>query len=90
VWERPLREPRRKCRRPMLGSMQASVHIFDEETGAGSVVLDDGHEEVFAAEVFARSGLRSLRVGQRVSIDVDDDTVIRVWVVGIGDGEPIH
>jgi len=70
--------------------MQASVHTFDEETGAGTVVLDDGRQRLFPAEVFAGSGLRHLRVGQRVSIDVHGETVTRLWVVGIGDGEPIH
>jgi len=70
-------------------SMQASVHTFDETTGAGSVVLDDGRQQGLAAEVFADSGLRNLRVGQRVSIDIESETLTRLWVVGIGDGEPI-
>ncbi len=70
--------------------MQASVHTFDEETGAGGVVLDNGQKQPFPAEVFARSGLRNLRVGQRVSIDAGEGAITRLWVVGIGDGEPIH
>ena len=69
--------------------MQASVHTFDADTGAGSVLLDDGRERAFAAEVFARSGLRHLRVGQRVSLTATDERITRVWIVGIGDGEAI-
>jgi cold shock CspA family protein len=70
--------------------MQASVHTIDEETGAGTVVFDDGHRGTFTAEVFGGSGLRHLRVGQRVSIEADGEAITRVWVVGIGDGEAIH
>ncbi|MDQ6715715.1 MAG: hypothetical protein M3Z83_06375 [Actinomycetota bacterium] len=70
--------------------MQATTHTFDVASGAGSVLLDDGRELAFSADVFDRSGLRQLRVGQRVSLDVDDESVNRLWVVGIGDGEPIR
>ncbi|MEO7058644.1 MAG: hypothetical protein ABI083_02905 [Lapillicoccus sp.] len=69
--------------------MQASVHAFDEETGAGSVLLDDGRQRSFAPDVFAQSALRHLRSGQRVSIETVDDVVSRIWVVGIGPGERI-
>lgn len=70
--------------------MQGSVHRFDEQSGAGSVLLDDGRERPFDEQVFARSGLRHLRVGQRVSLLLDDERITRLWVVGIGEGEPIH
>ena len=71
--------------------MQASVHRFDEESGAGSVLLDDGREVSFDGEVFAASALRHLRSGQRVSVVVDDagSTLTRLWIVGIGDDERI-
>ena len=85
--------------------MQASVHTFDDETGAGSVLLDDGREVPFAADVFAASALRHVRPGQRVSIDLDpaDDSdggdsdgdggthgsVTKLWIVGIGDDQRI-
>ena len=38
------------------------------------------------------SGLRHLRVGQRVSIELDDAgrVATRVWVVGIGPGEDVR
>ncbi len=70
--------------------MQASVHAFDEPTGSGRVLLDDGRERSFTSEVFFSSGLRHLRVGQRLSIDLEGDAVSRLWIVGIGDGQPIH
>lgn len=70
--------------------MQASVHTFDDETGCGSALLDDGREVTFDGEVFALSALRHLRSGQRVSIELDSGTVVtRLWIVGIGDGEAI-
>ena len=82
-----------------LRSMQASVHTFDEASGAGSVLLDDGREVAFSAEVFATSALRHLRTGQRLSIDlthppVAEDQqgpphVTKLWIVGIGDDQTI-
>ncbi len=52
--------------------MQGTVATFDERTGAGSVLLDDGAELRFPARAFAASGLRLLRLGQRVRLDRDD------------------
>ncbi|QGN57863.1 2-phospho-L-lactate guanylyltransferase [Nostocoides sp. HKS02] len=83
-----------------LRSMQASVHTFDETSGAGSVLLDDGREVAFSAEVFAGSALRHLRTGQRLSIDLtptrgaEDQLgapprVTKLWIVGIGDDQTI-
>ena len=48
--------------------MQGTVATFDEPTGAGSVVLDDGTMIEFPATAFAASGLRMLRPGQRVGL----------------------
>ena len=70
--------------------MQASVHGFDEKTGFGSVLLDDGVERWFDSEVFFRSGLRHLRVGERVSGVLGGETVARLWSVGIGDDQAIR
>jgi cold shock CspA family protein len=52
--------------------MQGTVHQFDDATGVGSVLLDDGRRIPFAAAVFEASGLRRLRVGQRLTIEVTD------------------
>ncbi len=77
--------------------MQASVHRFDGEDGSGSVLLDTGLLLDFDGTVFAGSALRHLRPGQRVSIEVEpadpedvDARVTRLWLVGIGEGEPIR
>jgi 2-phospho-L-lactate guanylyltransferase len=74
-----------------LPGMQASVHTFDEDSGAGSVLLDDGREVAFSGEVFAASALRHVRLGQRLSIEVagDGDDVSRLWLVGVGDDQTI-
>jgi 2-phospho-L-lactate guanylyltransferase len=48
--------------------VQATVRAFDPSDGSGSVFLDDGTAADFGASVFAASGLRLLRRGQRVAI----------------------
>ena len=48
--------------------MQGTVRSFDAADGSGSVFLDDGTVCPFGPEVFAASGLRLLRRGQRVAI----------------------
>jgi cold shock CspA family protein len=70
--------------------MQASVHRYDHENGSGSVLLDDGREIPFDGKVMDASGLRLLRPGQRVSIEMSPTELTRLWIVGIGDGEPIR
>ena len=77
--------------------MQASVHSFDPATGGGSVLLDTGRLLPFAPEVFDASGLRLLRLGQRVSVEVSAQDpeaagahLTRLWIVGIGEGETIR
>ncbi len=70
--------------------MQASVHKYNDESGAGSVLLDDGREIPFEGNVLDASGLRQLRPGQRVSIEMSATALTRLWIVGIGGGEPIR
>ena len=50
--------------------MQGTVASYDAD-GHGSVLLDDGTPVAFDAAAFAASGLRQLRVGQRVKLDTD-------------------
>ena len=70
--------------------MQASVHRYDNTNGSGSVLLDDGREIPFDGAVMDASGLRLLRPGQRVSIEMSATELTRLWIVGIGEGEPIR
>ncbi len=74
-----------------LRTVQASIHTV-QSSGGGSALLDDGREVVFDPEALIGSGLRMLRVGQRVSVEVDEDArrATRVWIVGIGDDEVIR
>jgi cold shock CspA family protein len=52
--------------------MQGTVATFNDETRTGTVLLDDGAEVAFPAAAFDASGLRHLRLGQRVRLDHDD------------------
>lgn len=64
--------------------MQATVSAFDPSTASGRVLLDDGVELPFAAQALAGSGLRLLRPGQRVRLEISgpaDDPQIDVLQV---------
>jgi len=52
--------------------VQATVRSFDATTRSGDLLLDDGSELGFAAAAFDTSGLRLLRLGQRVRIETDE------------------
>jgi 2-phospho-L-lactate guanylyltransferase len=52
--------------------VQATVRSFDAHTRTGDVLLDDGQLLDFPARAFDASGLRLLRLGQRVRLRVDD------------------
>ena len=72
---------------PQSGSvrgMQGTVATYDPETHAGTLLLDDGTQLAFPAEAFRRSGLRLLRLGQRVTVDAGlDGAVARLRLPGI-------
>ncbi len=52
---------------------QGTVKTFDPEAKAG-IVLDDSLTELpLDREAFAASGLRELRVGQRIRFEVEED-----------------
>jgi cold shock CspA family protein len=64
--------------------MQGTVATFDPQTRSGTLLLDDGSELAFPAEAFQASGLRLLRLGQRLSIESGPDgNVIKVQLPGI-------
>jgi 2-phospho-L-lactate guanylyltransferase len=70
--------------------VQATVHRFDPETLSGSLLRDDGVELPFDAAAFATSGLRLLRPGQRLTLDITDGRVTSLRIVGVGEGQPIR
>jgi hypothetical protein len=53
-------------------TMQGTVSNFNEDT-SGEVVLDNGRRVAFDAAAFGVSGLRFLRLGQRVDLDTDPE-----------------
>jgi len=65
-----------------VAPMQGTVSEFDPATGGGAVLLDDGSRVPFAPAAFHASGLRLLRVGQRVRLLRDtDEEITRVTLV---------
>lgn len=58
--------------------VQATVATFSPETNSGTVLLDTGAEMSFDATAFARSGLRMLRLGQRVAMRVVGGQVVAI------------
>ncbi|MGA9750089.1 MAG: hypothetical protein WBQ50_21760 [Nocardioides sp.] len=61
--------------------MQATVSRFDATSGDGAVLLDDGVELGFDAAALEGSGLRLLRPGQRVRLEVTDGDVTAVQIL---------
>ena len=59
-----------------MASLQATVASFDPATGDGEVLLDDGQRRSFSTDALAGSGLRTLRLGQRVQLRSDGDRVV--------------
>jgi 2-phospho-L-lactate guanylyltransferase len=49
--------------------MQGTIATFDEDVRSGSLLLDDGTLVEFPAAAFDASGLRLLRLGQRVRVE---------------------
>ena len=45
---------------------------FDAPTRTGTALLDDGTELAFPADAFDRSGLRLVRLGQRLRLVCDE------------------
>nr|WP_042196017.1 hypothetical protein [Kibdelosporangium sp. MJ126-NF4]CEL22356.1 hypothetical protein [Kibdelosporangium sp. MJ126-NF4]CTQ89211.1 hypothetical protein [Kibdelosporangium sp. MJ126-NF4] len=58
--------------------MQATVATYSPETRSGTVLLDDGSQMTFDAAAFDHSGLRMLRLGQRVVMRVVDGRVAAI------------
>lgn len=56
--------------------MQATVRSFDSHSRTGDVLLDDGRVLAFPARAFDASGLRLLRLGQRVRLRLDPEGAV--------------
>jgi 2-phospho-L-lactate/phosphoenolpyruvate guanylyltransferase len=63
--------------------VQATVLHWDPQTQETRVVLDDGLELPVPSEVFARSGLRLLRLGQRVRIETTTEPTGRPRIIAM-------
>ena len=57
--------------------MQATVSGFDAATRTGTVLLDDGVQLRFPASALQDTGLRLLRPGQRVRLEITGDGAAR-------------
>ncbi len=56
--------------------IQGTVATFDAAGTDGTVLLDDGTELAFGPDAFTRSGLRLLRLGQRLRLVRDADGAV--------------
>jgi cold shock CspA family protein len=65
---------------PYARPVQATVATFDPDTGGGTVLTDDGRRIPFDGAAFAAGGLRLLRAGQRVRLDLAGGRVVRVTI----------
>lgn len=62
------------CYRP---GVQGTVAQYDPDTRSGELLLDDGERIEFGAAAFDASGLRQLRIGQRVQIEQNERGAVR-------------
>jgi 2-phospho-L-lactate guanylyltransferase len=60
--------------------VQATVATFDPGSGSGTVLTDDGRRIAFDGAAFAAGGLRLLRLGQRVRLDMAEGRVVRITI----------
>ncbi|MFE3036801.1 hypothetical protein ACFXKY_34725 [Streptomyces canus] len=58
--------------------MQATAYTYDPESRSGQVLLDDGTPVPFDAAAFDAGGLRLLRPGQRVRVEMTGDKITLV------------
>ena len=49
---------------------QGTIKDYDDETKAGSLLLEDGREVTIDAESIGDDAIRTLRLGQRVKFDL--------------------
>ena len=61
--------------------MQGTVRSFDPRTRTGDVLLDDGRVLTFPSRAFDASGLRLLRLGQRVRLRLGADGAVEFLTI---------
>ena len=63
----------------------ATARSHDVPTGSGTLLLDDGTLVSYSGAAFSAGGLRVLRSGQRVTVDLEPDgaTVSMVTLPGL-------
>lgn len=62
-----------------MSGMQGTVASYDPDLRSGTLLLDDGSEVRFDEAAFDASGLRLLRLGQRLRIEHDQSgRIVRV------------
>lgn len=71
-------------------AQQATVHDYSADDATGEVIMDNGRVLPFSADVMHRSGLRLLRIGQRLNFELGADGIERLWLDGIGSGQKIR
>ena len=62
---------------------QGTIRQYDPRTGAGSLLDDELVEHAFDREQMRRSGLRELRIGQRVRFVLEAGAVTQLNVVSL-------
>jgi cold shock CspA family protein len=62
--------------------VQATVYRFDPNTGSGAVLTDQGAVLAFDVEALRLSGLRHLRPGQRLSVELAEGGRIAQLTLG--------
>lgn len=66
---------------PTIRPMQGTVSAFDPDSRSGELLLDDGTPLEFGREAFDLSGLRLLRVGQRLRVEQGPDGRIEMLAI---------
>lgn len=62
---------------------QGTVKSFDESSKTGTLVDDTLKEYAYDADTFVSSGLRELRIGQRVRFERDGDVISQLNIVSL-------
>lgn len=62
--------------------MQATVYRYQPESGSGSVLTDDGVVLPFEIDALRRSGLRHVRPGQRLTVELTESGQIAGLTLG--------